>query len=125
VAEALALLAGREAALGRFETFHVAGHWDADDMALAAAICHAGKAAGGRRPRLHRLPWPLLGLASPFVPLLRELFEMRHLWREPLRLDNTRLLHLLGKEPRTPLDMAVRDTLAGLGCLAAPRQAAT
>ena len=42
---------------------------------------------------------------------------MRYLWREPLRLDNARLVAFLGAEPHTPLDEAVRETLEGLGCL--------
>ena len=63
------------------------------------------------------LPWPLLRLAGPLVPLFRELAEMRYLWRTPVRLDNRRLLATLGEEPRTPLDRAVRETLTGLGCL--------
>jgi nucleoside-diphosphate-sugar epimerase len=41
---------------------------------------------------------------------------MRYLWREPLRLDNAKLVAVLGEEPHTPLDRAVRDTLRGLGC---------
>ena len=36
------------------------------------------------------------------------MIEMRYLWRVPLRLDNAHLLRLLGSEPRTPLDAAVR-----------------
>jgi len=42
---------------------------------------------------------------------------MRYLWREPLRLDNARLVAALGAEPRTPIDVAVRRVLEGLGCL--------
>jgi nucleoside-diphosphate-sugar epimerase len=42
---------------------------------------------------------------------------MRYVWNEPLRLDNARLRAALGREPHTPLDAAVRATLAGLGCL--------
>ncbi len=59
-------------------------------------------------------------LAAPVVPLFRELAEMRYLWEQPVRLVNGRLLGLLGEEPRTPLDEAVRQTLAGLGCLPEP-----
>lgn len=33
-------------------------------------------------------------------------------WRHPVRLDNARLVALLGEEPRTPLDEAVATTLA-------------
>lgn len=119
VAAAMASLLDREASLGGFESFHFAGHWDPDGTALAAAIGRAAVAAGGRPPRRRRTPWALIAAASPVVPLFRELWEMRHLWREPLRLDNSRLVAALGAEPRTPLDVAVRDTLAGLGCLGA------
>jgi hypothetical protein len=45
--------------------------------------------------------------------------EMRYLWREPLRLDNARLVAALGAEPRTPISVAVRRALESLGCLAA------
>jgi hypothetical protein len=33
-------------------------------------------------------------------------------------MDNKRLKAVLGAEPHTPLDIAVRNTLIGLGCLA-------
>jgi hypothetical protein len=39
------------------------------------------------------------------------------LWREPLRLDNRKLVSLIGPEPHTPVDEALRQTLSGLGCL--------
>ncbi len=56
-------------------------------------------------------------LARPFVPLMRELHEMRYLWKRTIRLDNRRLVERLGAEPRTPLDEAVKTTLLSLGCL--------
>ena len=59
------------------------------------------------------------------VRLFRELDEMRYLWETPVRLDNTKLVALLGAEPRTPLDVAIRTTLVAIGCLPqvdAPRQ---
>ncbi len=43
--------------------------------------------------------------------------EMRYLWQMPVYMDNTRLRNALGAEPHTPMDTAVRNTLAGLGCL--------
>jgi nucleoside-diphosphate-sugar epimerase len=128
VAEAMVRLAEREAALGAFETFHFAGHWDADGATMAKAIRHA---TGDPGLRVRHFPWELVAAASPFVPLFREIWEMRHFWREPLRLDNARLVNMLGAEPHAPLDVAVRETLAGLGCLGgamnkeAPLHAAT
>ena len=77
----------------------------------------AARAVG--RPRIFTLgfPWWLAGLARRFVPLLKELHEMRYLWRETMRLDNCALVELLGEEPRTPIDVAVKATLRSLGCL--------
>jgi len=42
---------------------------------------------------------------------------MRYLWRSPVRLDNSKLVRTLGREPHTPLDEALRATLVGQGCL--------
>ena len=115
LAETMVRLVQRDDAREAFERFHFAGHWDPDGTAMTAAI---GRAAGLPRLRVRRFPWPLLVATSPFVTFLREMMEMRYLWREPLRLDNARLVAALGAEPHTPLDEAVRRTLVGLGCLA-------
>ena len=111
------LLEHREA-LPAFARFHMAGHWDADGRHMAAAIGRAVERHGGQA-RQRRFPWWLVRLAAPFVLTMRELLEMRYLWREQLRMDNRRLLAILGREPHTPLDEAVETTLAGLGCLPA------
>jgi hypothetical protein len=34
-----------------------------------------------------------------------------------LRLDNRKLVSLIGSEPHTPLDEAVRESLEALGCV--------
>lgn len=114
VAETMVRLAERSAALPRCAAFHMAGHWDPDGGALVAAV---RRAAGRAGLPVRRFPWPLLGLAAPVVPLFRELREMRYLWQQPVRLDNARLVKFLGTEPHTPLDTAVRRTLAGMGCI--------
>ena len=46
---------------------------------------------------------------------------MRYLWRESIRMDNSRLIAVLGKEPHTPLDEAVEATLIGQGSIAPTR----
>jgi hypothetical protein len=53
-------------------------------------------------------------LMAPFNETLRELVEMKPLWRTDIRLDNRKLVAFLGEEARTPLDKAVAATLAGL-----------
>ncbi|HEY0295330.1 MAG TPA: NAD-dependent epimerase/dehydratase family protein [Bordetella sp.] len=113
----VALLARRET-LEPFARFHLAGHWDDDGTKMAAAIQGAAGRHGGR-VKLKAFPWWLVPLAAPFVPTMRELLEMRYLWREPVRLDNARLVGVLGAEPHTPWEEAVEATLAGLGCLGA------
>jgi len=61
------------------------------------------------------LPWWTLRLASPFVPLLRALLQMRYLWQRPHQLDGRALSALLaetGPVPHTPLPMLARALLA-------------
>lgn len=119
VAETMMRLVERESALAAFETFHMDGHFDADGAEMIAAI----RSAAGRDVPVRAFPWWLVMIASPFVPLFRELGEMRYLWNEPLRLSNARLVSFLGSELRTPLVVAVRSTLAGLGRLPANERA--
>lgn len=112
----LALLARREQ-LDAFASFHMDGHWDDDGRRIAEAVTTAVLRHGGRAPARKPFPWWLIALASPFVTTLRELREMRYLWRQPIRMDNRRLTALLGSEPHTPLEQAVEATLQGLGCI--------
>lgn len=114
LAEAIARLAEIEARLAPFEVVHLAGHWLERGVAMAEAI---RRVAGAPRAPILPFPWPLLPLAAPFSTMLREMIEMRYLWRVPLRLGNRKLEGLIGAEPRTPLDDAVRASLAALGCL--------
>ena len=100
-----------------FATFHMAGHWDADGSQMPEAIRRAVARRTGVAPRVTAFPWWLLTLISPFVTTFKEMREMRYLWREPLKMDNSRLLRTLGHEPHTPLDAAVEATLQGIGCL--------
>lgn len=116
LAEAVARLADIETGLADFETVHFGGHWVEPGIGMAEAI---RRAAGDIAIPIRPVPWPLLQLASPFSPFLRELLEMRYLWRTPLQLDNRKLLGLIGSEPHTPLDTAVAASLASLGCLPA------
>ena len=50
-------------------------------------------------------------LLAPFGGFPREVMEVRPHWRYPTRLDSSRLIALLGKEPHTPLDEAVETAL--------------
>jgi nucleoside-diphosphate-sugar epimerase len=112
VAETLALLAERESSLEAFDTYHFEGHWDPDGTVMTTTIAQA---LGRPGLRVKRLPWSLLRLIAPFNETVRELLEMKPLWREPVRLDNRKLLATLGNEPRTPLPEAVSASLRGIG----------
>jgi nucleoside-diphosphate-sugar epimerase len=115
VAETMVRLVERDSELEAFSTFHMNGHWDADGTQMIEAI---RRVVGRPDLKVRAFPWLMLAVASPFVPLFRELREMRYLWQAPVRMDNSRLISVLGTEPHTPLDQAVRATLSGLGCLA-------
>ncbi|AOI76290.1 NAD-dependent epimerase/dehydratase family protein [Burkholderia sp. NRF60-BP8] len=116
VARVMVELIERRETLEPFARFHLGGHWDEDGMQMALAVQRVAQ-RHGMRPALRDFPWWLVWAAAPFVTTLRELLEMRYLWREPIRMDNARVTAVLGREPVTPLDTAVEATLAGLGCL--------
>ncbi|HEY2533291.1 MAG TPA: NAD(P)H-binding protein [Xanthobacteraceae bacterium] len=114
VGETMARLLEKSESLENFAVFQMEGHWDDNGTRMIDAI---RKAAGNARIKVGKTPWAMIRLLSPFVPLFRELTEMRYLWNEPIRMDNERLRAVLGSEPHTPLNVAVRNTLLGLGCL--------
>lgn len=109
--------------LAAFETLHLRGHWLARGIEMPEAIQRVASAAAfslhEKYPaaRIKRMSWWPVSLAAPFVPMLREIREMRYLWHVPLQLDNRKLQSLIGPEPHTPLDEAVRASLAEMGCL--------
>ena len=114
VAETLARLIERRAALPAFAAYQFKGHWDETGMAMIDAIRRATA-----RPALQvrSFPWTLTMGLSPFVPLFREVGEMRYLWKTAVYMGNDKLVGVLGEEPHTPWDEAVDETLRGLGCL--------
>ena len=114
VAETIGRLLEKSANLESFAVFHMEGHWDVDGTQIIDAI---RRTAGNPRIKVRPMPWRLMRLLSPFVPLFRELAEMRYLWTTPARMGNERLRAVLGTEPHTPLDLAIRNTLIGLECL--------
>jgi nucleoside-diphosphate-sugar epimerase len=124
VAQTMLQLIERRATLAPFADFHMRGHFDADGSQMAEAIQRVVRADSGHTPTVRRFPWALLMLAAPFVTFIREMREMRYLWRQPIRMDNAKLVATLGAEPHTPLDDAVRSSLIGLGCLSGPPAAA-
>jgi nucleoside-diphosphate-sugar epimerase len=115
VAETMVRLVELGDRLPAFANYHMGGHWDEDGSKMIGAI---RRVSGNAGLKVSRMPWWVLRLAAPFNETLRELMEMRYLWQQPVRLDNTRLRGMLGDEPHTPWDTAVRLTLSSMGCLA-------
>ena len=100
--------------LDAFARFHMEGVWDADGTRTVDALC---RVLGDPAVPVRRTPWWMMRLASPFVPTLHEVMEMKYLWEQPVRLLNDRLAAALGAEPHTPLEVSVRETLAAMHCL--------
>lgn len=69
--------------------------WVADAAALHAGLVH----------------WPLWKPVGWFSPRIRALGSMEYVWRTPHRLDNRRLLALIGQEPRTDWMHSVEQTV--------------
>lgn len=117
VAETMLRLLEIEDRLNDVENIHMAGHWDDTGMRMVEAV----QRVVAKPVSVRAFPWWLLACIWPFVRLLRELHEMRYLWMRPIRLDNARLLELLGTEPHTELDGAIEASLIGIGCLPDPK----
>jgi nucleoside-diphosphate-sugar epimerase len=107
-AEAIVRLAEVERGLPAFDVFHFGGHWIDPGIEMARAVA---RAVGRPDLPIRPMPWTLLRLASPFSFFLRELLDVEYLWRVPIRLDNRKLTAVIGAEPHTPLDEAVRRSL--------------
>lgn len=113
VAETMARLLESEDRLADFDVFNFGGYW-LDGYALADAV---RRAADNPQVRLRRFPWWQVAVAAPFMQTLREMRKMRYLWKQPLQLDDRKLVAFLGDKPYAPIDEALRTTLAGLGCI--------
>jgi nucleoside-diphosphate-sugar epimerase len=116
IGETFARLVERDARLADFDVFHFRGHWFERGIEIADTV---RTVVGDPNLPIWSIPWWAIRLASPFVPLMHELWEMHYLWHVPIKLDNSKLLLLLGEEPHTPAEEAVRASLIGLGCLPA------
>jgi len=113
LAEAFARLIDASERLHPFERFQFEGLYDADGTQMVEAI----RRVCGRKLRVYGFPWWLIRLVAPFGGFPREAAEIASYWRRPVRLDNSRLVDLIGPEPRTALDDAVRASLVDMGCL--------
>jgi nucleoside-diphosphate-sugar epimerase len=114
VAETIARLLDREADLQPFEVFHFGGHWFDRGVTMAESTREAARAP---QAPIRPFPWMVVYALGPFKETFREMLELRYLWTKALQLDNRKLVAFLGREPHTPLEIALRETLHGLGCM--------
>lgn len=111
VAETIALLLEHD--LADFDVYHFGGYW-LDGHAMADAV---RRTTQNPHVALRRFPWWLTAVLAPFMETLREMRKMRYLWKETIQLDDAKLVARLGGKPYTPIDVALRETLTGLGCI--------
>ncbi len=104
-----------------FDVFHFGGYWIEPGIEFAKAI---GRVASQPGIKIRAAPWLLFRLAAPFSAFVRELLEMRYLWRTPVKLDNRKLVARIGDEAHRPLEDALRDVLEAYGCLEEQRAGA-
>jgi nucleoside-diphosphate-sugar epimerase len=112
LAETFARLVDISAELPAYTMLNFAGHYDATGHDMTDAV---RRVIGRAKLPVKPFAWIVLWLAAPFVGFMREAIEMRWLWKQSLALDNSRLVGLLGAEPHTPIDEAVRAALVTAG----------
>ncbi|BCK76812.1 nucleoside-diphosphate-sugar epimerase [Acetobacter aceti NBRC 14818] len=95
-------------AMATAERVQFCGFWDADGTHMITAL---RRMMGRPNLPVRHFPWWLMRLLSPFGGFPREVIEVKPYWHYPVRLDNSRLIRLLGTEPHTALDQAVRDAV--------------
>ena len=109
LAQVFVRVAGQRAQLRGHHRLHFAGH------TLTGNAFKAGlETLAGRELRTANLPWRFIRLASPFMPMWRELLTMRYLWERAHAPDDRALRELIGAVPQTPLPQALRSAVAGL-----------
>jgi nucleoside-diphosphate-sugar epimerase len=99
-----------------FTDFHMTRLWDAHGTEFGHAIQRAMVRNGYPQPRHKAFPGWLITALSPVVSTTKELLELRDLWQRKLRMDNAKLLRLLGHEPQTQLDATIEAPLSGCNC---------
>jgi nucleoside-diphosphate-sugar epimerase len=106
LAQTFVRVAEKRAELNGHHRLHFKGHTLTGDEFRAAT-----ETLIGHPLRSGNLPWWMMRLAAPFVPMVREVLAMRYLWERPHALDDAALRALIGHVPHTPLPQALRAIL--------------
>jgi nucleoside-diphosphate-sugar epimerase len=115
LAEAFARLLMMPEKLKPFERVQFEGIWDPDGTMLPEII----RKITARNLPEYAFPWWLMRLLAPFGGFPHAVHDIAPYWQNPVRFDNRRLVELLGTEPHTPVETAIRETLREMGCIAA------
>jgi nucleoside-diphosphate-sugar epimerase len=110
LAQAFVRVAERREQLRGHHRLHFSGH-----TLTGQAMREALEQVVGKPLRPAGLPWGLIRLAAPFMPMWRELLVMRYLWQRPHALDDAGLRALIGPVPQTRLAQALRSALTDRG----------
>ena len=107
MARAMVGLAEQRADFAPFEEFGFAG------FALTGNdLVDLIERAVGRSCRVNGMPWPVVRMMALVSPLMREVSEMRYLWRVPHAIDGSKLAQALPDFIPTPAPEAIATALA-------------
>ena len=109
LAQVFVRVAAQRARLQGHHRLHFAGH-----TLTGHDVKWAVEGLLGRELRIANLPWGVIRLAAPLMPMWRELLTMRYLWERPHALDDAALRALITAVPHTPLPQALRHALADM-----------
>jgi nucleoside-diphosphate-sugar epimerase len=105
--------------LPMFASFNFPGHtltghdWIREIQPIAE---NRGWVKQGAPLKIGSIPWGMMKLCAPFVPMWRELIEMQYLWTVPHALAGDSLAQQLGAPPQhTPFAEALPAALKQLG----------
>ena len=106
---AFAKVADVRDSLGAFENFHFAGNWVTHRQMMAAI-----QKAVPEKLKVTPLAWWMLGAIGLVIPMMRDIYRMRYLWRNEMEMSDPRLDAILGKYFGTPFEEAVAATVEEL-----------
>ena len=108
--QALVRLAEVREKFSGFEAFGFPGH-----AVTGREFVEAVAKAAGRRFAVKQINWLMMRTVGSIWAMGRELSEIGYLWREPHRIDGSKLRAAIGDVPHTPLKDAVAASLRELG----------
>ena len=120
LAQTFVRLAECRAQCAAYESVHFAGH-SLTGHDWLSALQTIAQEQGWIKPNAllqqRSMPWWLMRLLSPIVPMWREVLEMQYLWDQPHTLAGERMQRLTGPVPHTPLPTALRQALQQLNLI--------